>query len=140
VTGHPVHYFEDVVLETVLETPAMTVTETHVALYTGLTREAAEPGLVPESLPLCLCTGLGWRATQSPLSVRAFLGFEWAVRLPVRVGDTLHSRARPVVKRPMREGGVLVEERKIINQRGEVVQEGKFMYLIDRRPLEEATA
>jgi hypothetical protein len=135
-----VHYFEDIVLESVLETPAMTVTETHVALYTGLTHEVAEPGLVPENLPLCLCTGLGWRATQFPLSVRAFLGFEWVVRRSVRVGDTLHSSARTVVKRPMREGGVLVEERKIINQRGEVVQEGKFMYLIDRRPPEEATA
>jgi hypothetical protein len=140
VTGPVVHYFEDIVLDAVLETPALTVTETHVALYTGLTQEAAAPGLVPEWLPLCLCTGLGWRATLSPLSVRAFLGFEWAVRRPVRVGDTLHSSARSVVKRPMRESGVLVEERKVINQRGEVVQEGKFMYLIDRRPQGEASA
>ena len=140
MTSPVVHYFEDVVLDAVLETPAMTVTETHVALYTGLTREVAEPGSVPDGLPLCLCTGLGWRATQSPISVRAFLGFEWAVRQPVRVGDTLHSSARPIIKRAMRDGGVLVEERKVINQRGEVVQEGKFMYLIDRRPPEETSA
>ena len=53
-------YFEDVALHGVLETPAMTITEAHVALYAGLTHdEPLAAGAVPEILPLCLTTGLG---------------------------------------------------------------------------------
>ena len=128
-------YFEDVVLHTVLETPALTLTETHVGLYTGLSQDPpAEAGLVPELLPLCLTTGLGWRVPQPPLAVLAFMGFEWEVLQPVRVGDTIHSRSRTAVKRSMREGGVIVEERQVVNQRGEVVNQGRFTFLVAKRP------
>jgi hypothetical protein len=133
VTG-PRFYFEDVVLRGVVETPALTLTEAHVAIYSGLSQEVAEPGLVPELLPLCLTTGLGWRVPQPPLAVLAFMGFEWEVLQPVRVGDTIHSRSKTVVKRSMREGGVIVEERQVINQRGEIVHRGRFTFLVAKRP------
>ena len=113
----------------------MTLTETHVGLYAGLSQDPpADAGLVPELLPLCLTTGLGWRVPQPPLAVLAFMGFEWEVLLPVRVGDTIHSLARTAVKRSMREGGVIVEERQVINQRGEIVHRGRFTYLVAKRP------
>ena len=131
----PRFYLEDVLLNVPVETPAMTLTEAHVALYSGLTQEPAEPGLVPETLPICLATGLGWRVVHAPLAVRAFLGFEWAILAPVRVGDTIHSRSQIVTKRVMREGGVVIDQREIINQRGEVVQHGRFTFLVDRRPV-----
>jgi acyl dehydratase len=131
----PRFYFEDVVLHGVVETPALTLTEAHVSLYAGLSQDAAlEPGLVPELLPLCLTTGLGWRVDQPPLAVMAFMGFEWEVLQPVRVGDTIHSRSRTTVKRSMREGGVIVEERQVINQRGDVVHRGRFTFLVAKRP------
>jgi acyl dehydratase len=131
----PRFYFEDVVLHGVVETPAMTLTQAHVSLYSGLSQDLApEPGLVPELLPLCLTTGLGWRVNQPPLAVMAFMGFEWEVLQPVRVGDTIHSRSRTAVKRSMREGGVIVEERQVINQRGEVVHRGRFTFLVAKRP------
>jgi hypothetical protein len=131
----PHFYFEDVVLHGVLETPALTLTETHVGLYTGLSQDLpVETGLVPELLALCLTTGLGWRVPQPPLAVLAFMGFEWEVLQPVRVGDTIHSRSRTALKRSMREGGVIVEEREVINQRGEVVNQGRFTFLVAKRP------
>jgi hypothetical protein len=131
----PRSYFEDVELHGVVETPAMTLTEAHVALYAGLSQDVLpEPGLVPELLPLCLTTGLGWRIDNPPLAVLAFMGFEWEVLVPVRVGDTIHSRSRTAVKRSMREGGVIVEERQVINQRGEVVHRGRFTFLVAKRP------
>jgi hypothetical protein len=134
VTG-PRFYFEDVPLHGVVETPALTLTEAHVSLYSGLSHDpATEPGLVPELLPLCLTTGLGWRVPQPPLAVLAFMGFEWEVLHPVRVGDTIHSRSRTTVKRSLREGGVIVEERQVINQRGDVVHRGKFTFLVAKRP------
>jgi hypothetical protein len=128
-------YFEDVDPDAVLETPAMTVTQAHVQLYTGLAQEApVPPGLAPDLLPLCLTTGLGWRAPQPPLAVLAFLGVEWEMQHPIRVGDTIHSRSRTAIKRSLREGGYIVEEREVINQRGEVVHRGRFSFLVAKRP------
>ena len=134
MTG-PRFYFEDVVLHGVVETPALTLTEAHVAMYAGLSQDPPlAPGVVPELLPLCLTTGLGWRVPQPPLAVMAFMGFEWHVLQPVRVGDTIYSRSRTAVKRSLREGGVIVEERQVINQRGEVVHRGRFTFLVAKRP------
>ena len=134
MTG-PRFYFEDVVLHGVVETPALTLTEAHVAMYAGLSQDPPlAPGVVPELLPLCLTTGLGWRVPQPPLAVMAFMGFEWHVLQSVRVGDTIYSRSRTAVKRSLREGGVIVEERQVINQRGEVVHRGKFTFLVAKRP------
>ena len=43
-------FFEDVELRGIRETPAITVTEAHVALYSGVTGDARpEPGVVPTS-------------------------------------------------------------------------------------------
>ena len=128
-------FFEDVELHGIRETPAITVTQAHVALYGGVTGdEAPAAGVVPSLLPLCLTTGLGWRFPQPPLAVLAFMGIEWHVDGPLAVGDTIHSRSRTTVKRAMREGGVIIEEREVINQRGEMVQHGKFTFLVARRP------
>jgi acyl dehydratase len=128
-------FFEDVELHGIRETPAVTVTEAHVTLYGGVTGDApSAPGAAPELLLLALTTGLGWRIPQPPLAVLAFMGVEWHVDAPLRVGDTIHSRSRTALKRAMKEGGVIVEERAVINQRGETVQHGKFTFLVARRP------
>jgi acyl dehydratase len=108
-----------------------------VAIYQGLAREPADdPGAVPDLLPLCLSIGLGWRAPQPPLVVLAFMGLDYQVLRPLRVGDTIHGRSRIAAKRPLREDGVVVEEREVIDQRGEVVQRGRFTYLVARREKE----
>jgi len=130
-------FFEDVEVNVPLETPGMTLTRAHVALFAGFAGDMApaDPDAVPGLLPLCLSSGLGWRVPQPPLAVLAFMGFEWRFLLPVRVGDTIHSVSRTLTKRSMREGGVVIEERKIVNQRGETVQAGKLTLLVARRPV-----
>ena len=56
-------YFEDVQVGLAFETPALTLTETHVALFNGLVEHrSSDPRAVPDLLPLCLSAGLGWRA------------------------------------------------------------------------------
>jgi acyl dehydratase len=135
MAGPTRYYYEDMELNGVLETPALTVSEAHVALYAGIAQEPIdEPGLVPPLLPLCLTTGLGWRSPQPPLVVLAFLGIEWENLSPLHVGDTIHSRSRTALKRSLREGGVIVEEREVINQRGQVIQKGRFTFLVAKRP------
>lgn len=128
-------YFEDTGVGQTTETPALTLTQAHVALYEGL---AAEPGTgdgsVPALLPLCLVTGLGWRVPRPPLAVVAFLSIEWEVARPLRVGDTIRAATRTVARRTMREGGVVVEDYRVIDQRGEVAQRGRLTFLVERRP------
>jgi acyl dehydratase len=127
-------YFEDVEIGRVLETPGMTVTEAHVAMYAGLVGVPAGPCEVQDLLPVCLSSGLGWRVPQPPVVVLAFMGFEWKFLLPARVGDTIRSASKPVAKRLLKEGGVVIEERKILNQRDETLQAGKLTLLVARRP------
>ena len=130
-------FFEDVTVEHVEETPAMTLTEAHVSIYQGITRELPDDAmLVPDLMPLCFSTGLGWRVPKPPLAVLAFMGLDWQVLRRLRVGDTIHSRSRITTKRPMRDGGVVIEEREVIDQRGEVVQRGRFTYLVAKRSKE----
>ena len=85
-------------------------------------------------LPLCISSGLTWRVPAPPLAVMAFMGFEWRFLRTAQVGDTIRSRSRTVAKRSLREGGVVIEEREILNQRGELVQSGKITLLVARRP------
>ena len=129
-------YFEDVEVGGEHQTPAMTLTETHVTLYTGVTGDASpESGIAPEILALCLATGLGWRIPRPPLVVLAFMGIEWKIVKPVRVGDTIRALSRTTVKRGMREGGVVMEDHAIVDQRGETLQHGRFTFLVARRPV-----
>ena len=128
-------YFEDVQMNVPLETPGVTLTETHTVLFGSLTLgRPADPGVIPELIPLCMSSGLGWRVPQPPLVVLAFMGFEWRFLKPSRVGDTIRSVSRTVAKRSMKEGGVVIEERSILNQRDEIVQSGRLTLLVAKRP------
>lgn len=128
-------YFEDVQMHVPLETPGMTLTETHAALFGSLTlSRPADPGAIPDLIPLCMSSGLGWRVPQPPLVVLAFMGFEWRFHHPTRVGDTIRSVSTTVAKRSLKEGGVVIEERSILNQRNEVVQSGRLTLLVAKRP------
>jgi acyl dehydratase len=128
-------YFEDTVVGEQTISPGLTITEAHVGLYRGLTGDGGgDPGAVPELLPLALVTGLGWRVPRPPLAVKAFVGFEWEFVQPLRVGDTIHGTSRTAVRRPMREAGVVAEDHEIVDQRGVVVQRGRFTFLVEKRP------
>ncbi len=144
----PQRYLEDIEIGEGIETPGQTLTEADVIRYAELTgewderftnAEAARGSangtcVVPEILALCISSGLGWRVPPPPLAILAFMGFEWQFLRPLRVGDTIRSRSRTAAKRSVKDGGVIVEEREILNQRGEVVQTGKLTFLLAKRP------
>jgi acyl dehydratase len=140
-------YFEDVEVGEEYETPGRTITEAdvvgfaavsgdHAALDFGAARAAGRPPPVPELLVLAIISGLGFRVPGAQPQVLAFMVFDWASKGPVHVGDTIRCRIRLTGKRAMREGGVIVEERRILNQRDEVVQEAEYKLLVARRPRE----
>ena len=130
----PATYFEDVEVGSQHETPGITITEAHVSLYGGLTGDHPSGlGLAPELLALCLSTGLGWRIERPPLVVLAFMSIDWKVDRPLHVGDTIHSRSRTALKRSMKDGGVVIEEHALIDQHGDVLQHGRFTFLVAKR-------
>lgn len=143
-----VSYFEDVEVGMAAETPGRTLTEADVIQYAGLTGDwdrrstdaeyasSTEIGArsIPDLLPLCVSSGLGWRIPLPPLAVLAFMGFEWKFHLPLRIGDTIRCRTRVGAMRSMKEGGIVIEEREVLNQRGEIVQSGKVTFLVAKRP------
>ncbi len=144
----PQLYFEDIKIGDGIETPGQTLTETDMIRYAALTGEwdgrftdavaarTSESGtrVLPELLALCISSGLGWRGPQPSLAILAFMGLEWQFLRPLRIGDTIRSRSRTLAKRSVKDGGVLVEEREIVNQRGEVVQSGRLTLLLAKRP------
>jgi 3-hydroxybutyryl-CoA dehydratase len=139
-------YFEDLEVGDGFETPGRTITEADLVSYAAISGEqdaldftTDEPGLpprVPELLIMLLGSGLGFRAPAETPQVLAFMVFDLHIHLPVRVGDTVRCRIRVAAKRPMKDGGVIVERREIVNQRDEVVHETEYKLLIARRPRE----
>jgi acyl dehydratase len=89
---------------------------------------------VPELLVLAVTAGLGFRVPVPQPQVLAFMVFDSRFLLPVRVGDTLRCRIRVAGKRAMKDGGMLVEQRQMLNQLDEVVQESEYKLLVARRP------
>jgi acyl dehydratase len=144
----PTLYFEDLGIGDTMETPAQTVTETDVVRYASLTgnweahatdaaaARSSEDGerVIPNILALCISSGLGWRGSKPPTAILAFMGLEWQFLRAIRIGDTIRTRSRMAAKRSLKESGVVVEEREIVNQRGEVVQSGKITLLVAKRP------
>lgn len=77
----------------------------------------------------CISTSLGRAANM------AFMGVEWFFKKPIFIGDTIHIHQRVGEKKEMKQAdrGILVLDVSVINQDGEVVQEGKKTYMLRRR-------
>lgn len=86
------------------------------------------------SIAFGLEMSLGWKHE----SAIAFLGIrDWSMTAPIRIGDTLRVREQVVEVRPSKhkpDRGVVTTNVQILNQRGEVAQEGHWLALIARRP------
>lgn len=139
-------YFEDLEVGDGFETPGRTITEADVVSYAGISgeqdvldfsaRESDGRPVVPELLIMVMSSGLGFRAPAETPQVLAFMVFDLHILRPVHVGDTIRCRVRVAGKRPMKEAGVVVEQRQMVNQRGDVVQESEYKLLVARRPPE----
>ena len=141
-------YFDDVEVGQEWESPCRTITETDIINFAGLSgdfnpihvdhefakntpfRRPIAHGL----LGISIGSGLGlW---SPPMRTLAFISLkEWHFREPIFVGDTIHARTKVLAKEPRSRGrrGVITWQRQIINQEGEVVQEGISMTLVEGR-------
>ena len=147
--GDPRRFFDDIEIGEEYESPGRTVTETDIVLFAGLSgdynvlhtdAEFMKSSILGERiahglLGLAIQAGLFTRATQ-PYATLAFVGLRWKFKGPIKIGDTIRLRARVVAKQEgaKPDRGLVTIERAVLNQRGEVVQEGETDLLIERRP------
>jgi acyl dehydratase len=64
----------------------------------------------------------------------ALAGVRWSMKLPIRIGDALHVRARVSKRRPMPKSdrGIVLIEASLVNQRSEVVHRGTIRLILRR--------
>ena len=140
--------FEDLKVGDEYQSPGRTVTEADIVIFAGLTgdynvlhtdAEHMKSSLYGERiahglLGLSIQHGLLARSMPDRRGER-FIGLKWKFRGPIKIGDTLHAWARVMAKKDADEPrwGVVTMERQVLNQRGEVVQEGETEHLVSRR-------
>lgn len=147
-TGHRRSY-ADLKVGEVIESASVTVTETHVVQFAGITGDfhplhmneefakstVFEGRIAHGPLIFSLCTGLFTQA--DPLDSIAFLGMEWKLLKPVKIGDTIHVRSTLKNTRitSSRNKAIVEHFREVLNQRNEVVQQGTtgIMMLIPKQ-------
>lgn len=144
------HYFEEIEIGYIIETPSRTITESDVMLFAGLSgdynqlhtdAEFAKEAMFGERiahglLALSIATGLVARLGFIEGTVQAFTGLEWKFRGPVKFGDTIRARIEVKQKKEMRRlgGGFVTLSVTILNQRDETVQKGTWTALIKSAP------
>ncbi len=142
-------YFEDIEVGEEYESPGRTVTETDIVLFAGLSgdynvlhtdAEFMKKSIFGERiahglLGLAIQSGLFYRSGPVFATV-AFLGLRWKFKGPIKIGDTIRLRTRVSGKRETSrpDRGIVVVERRVLNQRDEVVQEGETDLMVERRP------
>jgi acyl dehydratase len=142
-------YFEDIQLGDEYVSPGRTVTEADIVIFAGLSgdynvlhtdAEHMKASLFGERiahglLGLSIQQGLLDRVVPGQ-AVGPLASVKWKFKGPIKIGDTIHVEARVSAKkdgeRP--EAGVVTVERRVVNQRGEVVQEGETDHVVARRP------
>jgi acyl dehydratase len=146
--GDPRRFFDDIEIGEEYESPGRTVAETDIVLFAGLSgdynvlhtdAEFMKTSIFGERiahglLGLVIQAGLFTRATQAYATL-AFVGLRWKFKGPIKIGDTIRLRARVVAKQdvPKPDRGLVTVERAVVNQRGEVVQEGETDLMVERR-------
>jgi 3-hydroxybutyryl-CoA dehydratase len=150
VTRHPwtIWSFDDLVIGDEWESPRRTVTETDVVLFAGVSGDFnplhvdhSSAGGNPFGRPvahgllgLAIATGL---MSQAPrVDTLAFLTIlDWKFHRPIMFGDTIHALSAVLSLEPQARGrrGIVTWQRKIFNQNGHLVQEGRTQTLVRAR-------
>ena len=144
----PRRYWDDIEVGEEYESPGRTVTEADIVLFAGLSgdynvlhtdAEFMKGSIFGERiahglLGLAIQSGLLTRAMPAYATI-AFGGLRWKFKAPIKIGDTIHVRARVLQKKETKgDRGLVTLERTVLNQRGEVVQQGETDLIVERRP------
>lgn len=143
-------FFEEFNVGDEFVSPRRTITESDIVMFAGLSGDYnplhtdevfAKETMFGERiahgmLVLSISTGLAARMGIVDGTAMAFLGIvDWKFMAPVLIGDTVHViqivEAKRETKKPDR--GVVTFKSRIINQKGDIVQEGLRTLMVRRR-------
>ncbi len=144
-------YWEEWQVGKTFESAARTITETDIVNFAGISGDY-NPLHINEEY--CKNTQFGTRIAHGPLiyaiaagllfqlhlyddTLIAFLGFEsLKFTKPTKIGDTIHAKitVTELSETSKSDRGVMKRQLQVINQRGEVVQEGIEAFLMKRKP------
>ncbi len=139
-------YFEEFNIGDVVTSQGRTITEADIVGFAALSgdwnpihvdAEHAKQGMFGERiahglLGLSIATGLATQLGFITGTAIAFRGLEWKFRGAIKIGDTIHMRARVTETKavPRLGGGLVTFEVEVVNQREEAVQQGTWNMLI----------
>ena len=144
-------FWEDWELGKSFISSARTVTETYIVMFAGISGDYNPLHINEEH---CKKTQFGTRIAHGPLvyaiaagllfqlhlyddTLIAFLGFEnLRFTKPVKIGDTIHAKVTvtELTETSKADRGVMKRLLQVINQNGDVVQEGVQAFLLHKRP------
>ena len=142
-------YFEDFEIDREYVTRSRTITEADVVAFAGLSgdfnplhtdeefakRTMFGTRIAHGLLGLSIASGLINQMGIAEGTVMAFLGMTWNFKGALKFGDTITVRQRVAERRETskQDRGILRMAISVINQNGEVVQEGEHTLMIKRR-------
>jgi len=141
-------FFEDFVVGQEFTSPGRTVTEADIVIFAGLSgdynvlhtdAEHMKASIFGERIAhglLGLGIQQGLASRGEPAAAHGLLSaLKWKFKGPIKIGDTVHVLSRIAGKRdgPDAGRGLVTAERRLVNQRGEVVQEGETEHVVERR-------
>ncbi len=142
-------FFEDIELNTTVETMARTITEADVVWFAAMTGDynpihtdavfaAQQPfgeRIAHGLLVVSIVSGLAYRLGLLEGTADALTGIEWKFRGPVKIGDTIRARLMASKKRalPGHTGGLVTFEVTVLNQHDEEVQKGSWTVVVRGR-------
>src|SRR3954463_12542491 len=130
-------WFEDFTIGEERLSPGRTITESDVMAFAGLTGDYSQVHTDEEFcrktefgsriahglLGLAIAQGLSWRTNYTQGTGVASLSWDkWTFRKPIRFGDTVRARWRPIAKRESKSKpgmGIVTEYVELINQAGD---------------------
>jgi len=148
VDAQPAVFFEELSVGQEFTSPGRTVTEADIVIFAGLSgdynvlhtdAEHMKASIFGERIAhglLGLSIQQGLASRGEPAAAHGHLSaLKWKFKGPIKIGDTVHVLSRIAGKRdaPDAGRGLVTVERRLVNQRGEVVQEGETEHLVERR-------
>jgi acyl dehydratase len=147
-------WFEDFRIGEERLSPGRTITESDLINFAGITGDYSQVHTDEEFCKktefgtriahglfgLSVAQGLAWRTNYTQGTGVASLGWDkWRFKRPIKIGDTVRVRWRVTDKRESRSKpgmGIITEFVELVNQRGEVVQDGEHITMVRKRPHE----
>jgi acyl dehydratase len=143
-------YFDDLEIGQVFESVGRTITNHDVLTYAGITGDNNEvhtndeyakntpfkTRIVHGILVVGIASGLTQRLGIFNRSAMAALDLQWTFKAAVLIGDTIRIRITIEALRETSKGGrgIVTRAYDVLNQRDEVVQTGKLVVMMHKKP------